>query len=190
MPKGTPKNPGHCRCCGKTFTRTGSKQVLCSTDCRLDYYTDVLPGLGPWGDCFEWRLKTSTRGYGHMKIEKRMVETHIASYLRHRGPVPEGKILRHTCDNRLCNNVGHLITGTHADNSRDRVERNRQAKGSSIAISKLNNMQSRVIRRLADLQPTLGRSERMTHRDIGSTFNVSKETVGDIKSGKTWKHTA
>jgi hypothetical protein len=41
------------------------------------------------------------------------------------GPVPPGKIVRHTCDNPPCVNPLHLMNGTSADNSRDMVLRGR-----------------------------------------------------------------
>lgn len=44
-------------------------------------------------------------------------------YARIRGPIPDGVILCHKCHDRRCMNPNHLEPGTHADNSRDRMER-------------------------------------------------------------------
>lgn len=45
----------------------------------------------------------------------------LAYYLAH-GPIPDGTIIRHSCDNPPCCEWQHLLAGTHADNVRDRAE--------------------------------------------------------------------
>ena len=49
------------------------------------------------------------------------------------------EVLRHTCDNKWCINPSHLIEGTHADNVKDRVDRDRSACGEYNGRSKLTN---------------------------------------------------
>src|ERR1044071_8669327 len=46
-------------------------------------------------------------------------------YATHKGPIPNGLLVRHTCDNRLCINPDHLLLGTVADNVKDMIERGR-----------------------------------------------------------------
>ena len=50
---------------------------------------------------------------------------HQATYLIFTGDIPEGQIVRHTCDQPLCCNPAHLQLGSVADNNRDRDERGR-----------------------------------------------------------------
>lgn len=46
-------------------------------------------------------------------------------YKKLRGMIPEGALLRHTCDNRCCVNPNHLIPGTQIDNWNDMWRRGR-----------------------------------------------------------------
>ena len=41
------------------------------------------------------------------------------------GPIANGAVIRHTCDNARCINPDHLVPGTQADNVNDMMDRNR-----------------------------------------------------------------
>lgn len=63
--------------------------------------------------CWVWTGQVSSSGYGRMMLKDddggtRLQSAHIASYLAFIGPVPEGKLVRQTCGNRLCINPAHL----------------------------------------------------------------------------------
>jgi hypothetical protein len=55
---------------------------------------------------------------------KHMVASRM-SYIMHIGPIPEGKLVLHRCDNGLCVNPKHLYAGDHKQNSRDMSYRGR-----------------------------------------------------------------
>jgi hypothetical protein len=63
--------------------------------------------------------------YGFFSVKNRRTSVHRASYLTFKGPIPNGMVCRHTCDNSLCVNPEHLIVGTQADNVRDMWARRR-----------------------------------------------------------------
>lgn len=56
------------------------------------------------------------------------------SYEAFKGPIPDGLIVRHTCDNPLCVNPDHLLAGTYQDNTQDAIRRGR-AYGNIGALS-------------------------------------------------------
>lgn len=84
--------------------------------------------------CWPWKGPVLRSGYGNAgSWFQRNVGTllaHRIAYLAANGSLPEKPlILRHTCDNRLCCNPGHLKPGTYTDNMRDMVARGRSTKG-------------------------------------------------------------
>ena len=82
------------------------------------------------GECWHCTShKPNTDGYPIAKIAGKNRRIGRLFFERFKGKIPEGKIVRHTCDNRICINPGHLILGTHADNMRDMAERGRSPFG-------------------------------------------------------------
>lgn len=77
--------------------------------------------------CWEWTDYRLPFGYGRIYdgATRRMLLTHRVSYELHHGPIPDGLIVRHTCDNPPCVNPDHLELGTRVDNMQDCVQRGR-----------------------------------------------------------------
>lgn len=85
------------------------------------------------GECWEWEGhrrpdksktgKSVVGGYGRMSVGGGKTQyAHIVSYEVHFGPVPEGREVRHMCNNPPCCNPLHLTSGTREENVRDMVE--------------------------------------------------------------------
>lgn len=78
--------------------------------------------------CWCWTGYTDGR-YGLISIKGKEEKAHRASYSHFKGPIPEGMVVRHRCDNTKCINPDHLVLGTQFDNMRDMVERGRCRPG-------------------------------------------------------------
>lgn len=129
--------------------------------------------------CREWQGQLGGRGYGVVPIWARIDGeryAHRAAFIAAHGPIPPGHLVRHTCDNRPCIEPTHLVSGTHADNMRDRMERGRQARGERHGRSVLSDAQ------LAEVRSLLEAGRRRV--DIARRFGVSKSLITFIAQGK------
>lgn len=86
--------------------------------------------------CWLWTGTTNASNggmrYGMFRMRKKMVRANRASYMLFKGEIPQGLVVRHTCDNTLCVNPQHLIVGTASDNQRDCRDRKRSAATKKI----------------------------------------------------------
>lgn len=135
--------------------------------------------------CWLWLPPLAVNGYGQFWVNGRMVGAHRYSYELTYGPIPKhdsyhGMCVLHRCDVRGCVRPDHLFLGTNADNSQDKVSKNRHAKGETNGSAKLTKPQVIEIRS----QVLAGR----TQSEIAQRFGVHQSVVSVIASRKTWKH--
>lgn len=86
---------------------------------RLERYLVRMPS-----GCIEWSASRFAQGYGQIKIDGKNRKTHRVAWELVNGPIPDGLMVCHRCDNPPCCNLDHLFLGTAADNTHDM-----QAKG-------------------------------------------------------------
>ena len=76
--------------------------------------------------CWLWPFSTTSQiGYGQVWFEGKPRGAHRVAFVLNGGVIPEGMIVRHSCDTPLCINPEHLLIGSYADNSADMVARGR-----------------------------------------------------------------
>lgn len=75
--------------------------------------------------CWPWTEGLDSHGYGQFWAKSKNWRGHVYSYMTFKGEIPEGDLVRHTCDNRMCVNPSHLLLGSIEDNARDRDSRGR-----------------------------------------------------------------
>ena len=94
--------------------------------------------------CWEYGGKIGNHGYGVVFIPDGT--RHGATALAHRvvyeglvGPIPDGMILCHHCDNPKCVRPDHIFVGTDADNMADMHAKGRHAHGETHPASKITH---------------------------------------------------
>ncbi|MDL2343706.1 HNH endonuclease [Deinococcus sp. MIMF12] len=155
---------------------------------RRRFWAKVDPDVLPH-ECWDWQGARSTSGYGMISIthaghgaQHRYAATHVAWLLAHHGMPPQGLILRHTCDNPRCVNLGHLDLGTHRDNALDREERGR---GNRRSIPGAINPHARLspddVRFIRAQPARWGLATQLARQ-----FGVSDRAIAGIRNGKLW----
>ena len=127
--------------------------------------------------CWHWTGAKLTGGYGTLRHCPDWGTTlaHRWSYMHHKGPIPEGKMIRHTCDIRHCVNPAHLIPGDSVDNVRDMIERNPDGCHRAFLPATVKEIRKAY---KAEPWPTL--------RDLAERYGVSKSAMSNLLAKKTY----
>jgi hypothetical protein len=106
-------------------------------------------------------------------IPRRRDLAHRLAWAEANGPIPEGMVVRHTCDNPPCVNPAHLILGTQKDNVGDMDRRGRRGYG----MAKVTADHVRAIRASAE-----------DYRVLMARYGISKSTLNRIRRRESWAH--
>lgn len=132
-------------------------------------------------ECWLWTAGTKNAGYGYFALPgKKLVLSHRLSFQLANGvELDSEKHVCHRCDRPSCVNPSHLFVGTHKQNMDDRDSKMRQPYGEKNGQARLTESQVLEIREI-------GRSIPQTA--VAKKFGISRAAVGDILSGRRWKH--
>jgi hypothetical protein len=131
--------------------------------------------------CHPWTASTRCGGYGVADARRHPVGeygAHRVAYALVHGPIPDGMVVCHRCDNPPCCNPRHLFLGTTADNIRDKVTKGRAPKHETHGNAKLTIDVVREIRSRA-LAGAKG-------KDLAVEFSISTSQVSHIIRGQQW----
>jgi hypothetical protein len=133
--------------------------------------------------CWIWNGGKQDGGYGVIgsggKSGKQLL-AHRYSYQLHKGIIPESMVVMHSCDNPSCVNPDHLSIGTFKDNTQDALKKGRLktcfVKGEKNLSAKLKK---------SDVDYIKAHNE-MRGIDLAKMFNISPQTICDIRKGRYW----
>lgn len=134
-------------------------------------------------ECWPWRGTIGTTKYGMFRtFGGSMRAASREAYEMLHGPLPDGVVVCHSCDNRICVNPRHLWTGSVADNNRDRHAKGRTVipRGSDNPRATTSEDTVREIRRL--------KAQGVAQVEIAARCGVTQVVVSQILTGRTWKH--
>jgi hypothetical protein len=122
-----------------------------------------------------WKGTVPKNGYGTAWRNQKPISAHRLSWLAHNGPIPEGLMVLHKCDNKPCVNPFHLFLGTNCDNMQDAVRKGRHVGNGKNCLS---SDQVNTIREL------YASGKKITK--IAVMFNRHWTTISDIVNGRSF----
>lgn len=175
---------GVCIICKKHFVSNNISPKFCSRKCCYS----KAPIERFWifvnktDTCWMWIGSRNNNGYGKFKVGSHLISSHRFIFETINGPIPPGKIIRHSCDNPICVNPDHLLVGTCQDNINDKCARGR--------VSRLNGEQNPNAKLLKSDIPMIRKlyKDGLSQKEIGILFGVVKQSISHIMSQKTWHH--
>jgi hypothetical protein len=135
----------------------------------------------PNSGCWLWTGAMNRDGYGHARRDSKTQLAHRVSYQMHRGPIPEGMCVCHTCDEPSCVNPDHLWLGTHLDNVRDMNAKGRHHDASGEA----NGRAKLTIEKVREIRAKLANGQ--ARKNIVTEYGISRSSVSLIHLGKIWR---
>lgn len=136
-----------CAHCGAAFEikeseRQYGRGLHCSKKCQDDARGRLLATFWDWVDrsdpdgCWPWTRSRNQDGYGHLRLNPRAsIRAHRLAYELTYGPIPDGLVVCHRCDNPPCCRPDHLVLGTQVDNMADMVAKNRRGRDPSLKMT-------------------------------------------------------
>jgi HNH endonuclease len=132
--------------------------------------------------CWIWIGSINEKGYGRFNLNGKCIRAHRVSYEIWKGKIHSKLYVLHTCDNRKCVNPKHLYLGDQLKNMDDmyKKKRNNQPKRENHPNSKLTSKKVKDIKKLL--------KSGMMGKDIALKYNLHKQTIYNINSGKIWNN--
>ena len=92
---------------------------------RFEAFIDRSPGLGPGGDCHEWRGALTGENYPSFALRGKTFHAHRVALRITLGEDFPDKLACHRCDHPRCVRAAHLFAGTAKENLDDARQKRR-----------------------------------------------------------------
>ena len=158
-----------------------------------DWFWSRVDMSGGADACWLWLGARTHNGYGFFKLMRpeRMVRAHRWAYEQFVGPIADGLLVCHNCDNRLCVNPAHMFVGTQKENIADMMSKGRgpDRSGNAVHITRIGTdnpnakLDEDAVRNIRS-ESANGQSLRALAR----AFGVSVPVISDVVHRRTWRH--
>lgn len=185
-----------CTNCGKDGylkpARASQETFFCSLQCKADWSTLEKRLLSSYEvdevtGCWNW-TGSLRGGYGAIKDKKMGYGAHRISYALHKGPITDGLLVCHTCDNRKCINPDHLWLGTQKDNMQDCSKKGRIVTHEGERFKDGHVPYNAVLseEKVLEIRDMIKTGIRAS--EIAQIVGTSRHKINDIIRGKSYKH--
>jgi hypothetical protein len=172
----------------------GYKNNFCSMNCHdlfrianrqkklvERFWKYVVMSDGCWG----WSGTLDEKGYGRVRtwVEDRWIPrlAHRVSWELHRGPIPEGLSVLHSCDCPPCSRPDHLFLGNQLDNMQDCASKGRRPRGEQSVTAKVTEAQ------VIEMRQRFAAGER-NYSKLGREYGISGAQARTIILREQWTH--
>uniref|UniRef100_A0A6C0AJW4 Uncharacterized protein n=1 Tax=viral metagenome TaxID=1070528 RepID=A0A6C0AJW4_9ZZZZ len=132
--------------------------------------------------CMEWTGQRLAKGYGHVRIHGKKIQTHRYVLAKKLGrEIREGMCALHSCDNPPCCSPDHIWEGTNQDNVNDK-----NSKGRGVYVKGEHHGSSKLTESMVIEIKQIGRS--LSQRKLASEYGVSSTIIYKILKGVIWSH--
>jgi hypothetical protein len=184
--------PSYCVLCGTEYYAPPShrdRRQFCSRACKEKVQSENMKRplaerfwekVEKTETCWLWTGGLLKTGYGSIRDNGKALRAHRVAYELLVGQIPDGMLLRHSCDNPKCVNPAHLIPGTAAQNSQDALDRGRAIVGEAHHNAKIPN------HAIATIRAALAAG--VPGKYLAKQFGVDPTVISRIKLNKKWKY--
>lgn len=128
-------------------------------------------------ECLIYPFSPGSHGYGTLTIDGHQILAHryICTIFHSDAPSLFHQTA-HLCGIKLCVNKHHLRWATRSENESDKITHGTHNRGEHHGGAKLTMENVKNIRIAAGY-----------HKDIAKRYDISRQTVGDIKNRRRWQ---
>jgi len=152
------------------------------------YLERLMTNTSKEGECIVWKgARRNKNSYGAIKYKDKVIDTHRLSYMLHKGEIPEGMVVMHSCDNKPCINPDHLFIGTYSDNAKDAYDKGRM-KTPKFPKGLVSPHGSISVEKAKEIKEAILNAPKVKGRLllIAEQFDVKYQLVKDIAGGRSY----